>query len=91
MRKSMFVIIFILYGFYNFFTELILRFNNLSWRHTLYYLIPIRAHMLLCIISIFLIVYLLFYERTSNKLLKLIGVVLNLAFIALWFDTIGTA
>ena len=85
------VVISILYGFYNFFTELILRFDNLSWRHTLYYLVPIRGHMILFIISIFLIMYLCFYERISNKLLKLIGVILNLAFIALWFDTMWTA
>ena len=91
MFGNLIVAISILYGFCNFFTELILRFDNLSWKYTLYYLIPIRGHIILCIISIFLIVYLCFYGRTSNKLLKLIGVILNLAFIALWFDTIGTA
>lgn len=91
MYNNSLVIIFILYGFYNFFTELILRFNNLSWRYALYYLVPIRGHIFLCIISILIILYLFFYEMVSNRLLKLIGIILNLLFIILWFETLISA
>lgn len=85
---NLIIIFSILYGFYNCFSEISIRLENLTWRYDLYYLVPIRGHFILWLISVFLTFNLCFYRKRMNKYLKLIGLLLNLLFIFLWIDTI---
>ncbi len=85
---NLIVIVSILYGFYNCFSEISIRLENLTWRYDLYYLVPIRGHFILWLVSIFLIFNLCFYKKRINKFLKLTGLWFNLLFIFLWIDTI---
>jgi len=87
MTKYIMLLISILFGVYNCFSELILRVPEIMWKYDLYYIIPIRSHIFLVIISVCWIVWGLYIKESCLKQIKIISLVFNLLFIILWVNT----
>ena len=87
MKKCVTLCLCIIFGVCNLFSEIILRIPNIHWKYNLYYFVPIRAHVLLSILSMGVIVLILNLKTSKLVVLKTVCLISNLAFIVLWIDT----
>ena len=81
------IILSLIFGIYNCFTEIIIRIDAVQWRYILYYLIPIRGHMLLAIVSVIIIIGMCLY-RNKNLVMRSITICVNILYVVLWIDTL---
>lgn len=81
------IILSLIFGIYNCFTEIIIRIDAIQWRYILYYLIPISGHMLLAIVSVIIIIGMCLY-RNKNLVMRSITIFVNILYVVLWIDTL---
>ena len=87
MMKRALLLISLIFGIYNCFTEIVIRVSDISWKYDLYYIIPIRAHLLLAFISLGIIIWTIIINRNSFKMMNIMSIKFNLLFVILWVDT----